>query len=273
MSNHLKLVSHPLCPYVQRAVVVMIEKQVAFERVDIDLADKPAWFLALSPTGKTPLLMVIRDGDTHALFESAAIVEYLDETCATPLMPGDPIERARSRAWIEFASATLADIAGLYAAPDVEAFAKRREALERRFVQIETALIGQWFAGEHFGLVDAAFAPVFRYLDAFERLAGLRLVDELVRLAQWRIALAKRPSVAAAVARDFPARLDRFLLARGSQLTRLILEHSLATAGTKPHHHPRPSRQSRKTPRHGQSLHPQSSQTLCPQSRSGSALP
>lgn len=228
MSDRLKLVSHPLCPYVQRAVIVMTEKQVAFERVDIDLADKPAWFLALSPTGKTPLLMV---GETHALFESAAIVEYLDETCGTPLMPADPIERARSRAWIEFASATLADIAGFYAAPDESAFASKQVALERRFGQIDAALAAPWFAGAQFGLVDAAFAPVFRYLDAFERLAGISLADGLARLAGWRLALANRPSVVAAVAPDYPERLELFLLARGSHLTRIILEHSLATAG------------------------------------------
>ena len=226
LSDSLKLVSHPLCPYVQRAVIVMTEKQVAFERIDIDLADKPAWFLELSPTGKTPLLMV---GETHALFESAAIVEYLDETCGTPLMPTDPIERARSRAWIEFASGTLADIAGLYAAPDEPAFANKCAALERRFGQIDAALAGPWFAGEDFGLVDAAFAPVFRYLDAFERLAGLALADGLARLSEWRQALAERPSVGVAVAPDYPARLEQFLLARRSYLTRAILEHSLAT--------------------------------------------
>lgn len=218
MSDPLKLVSHPLCPYVQRAVIVMTEKQVAFERVDIDLADKPAWFLALSPTGKTPLLMV---GATHALFESAAIVEYLDETRGAPLMPADPIERARSRAWIEFASGALADIAGLYAAPDEPAFASKQVALIQRFNQIDAALIGPWFSGERFGLVDAAFAPVFRYLDAFDRLAGLTLADGSVRFAEWRLALAKRPSVVTAVAPDYPARLEHFLLAQNSHLSRV----------------------------------------------------
>lgn len=231
MSDRLKLVSHPLCPYVQRAVIVMTEKQVAFERVDIDLADKPAWFLSLSPTGKTPLLIV---GETQALFESAAIVEYLDESCGTPLMPADPVKRARSRAWIEFASGTLAGIAGLYAAPDESAFANKCSALERRFVQIDAALAGPWFAGEQFGLVDAAFAPVFRYLDAFERLAGLKLADRLVRLAEWRGALAERPSVTIAVASDYPARLEKFLLARGAHLTRVIIEHSLVAASSRP---------------------------------------
>ena len=227
MSDRLKLISHPLCPYVQRAVIVLTEKQVAFERVDIDLADKPAWFLSLSPTGKTPLLMV---GETHALFESAAIVEYLDESCGPALMPTDPIERARSRAWIEFASGTLSDIAGLYAAPDELAFSNKCSALERRFVQIDAVLASPWFAGEQFGLVDAAFAPVFRYLDAFERLADLNLAAGLVRFAEWRSALAERPSVANAVAPDYPQLLEKFLLARDAHLARIIVGHSLVVA-------------------------------------------
>ena len=227
MSDRLKLISHPLCPYVQRAVIVLTEKQVEFERVDIDLADKPAWFLSLSPTGKTPLLIV---GETHALFESAAIVEYLDESTKPALMPSDPIKRARSRAWIEFASGTLADIAVLYSAPDEWAFADKCSALKRRFVQIDAVLVGPWFAGEQLGLVDAAFAPVVRYLDTFERLADLKLADGLVHIAKWRGALAKRPSVASAVAPDYPARLEKFLLAWDAHLTRVIIEHSLVAA-------------------------------------------
>ena len=45
------LISHPLCPYVQRAVIALAEKGVAFERIDVDLANKPDWFKALSPLG------------------------------------------------------------------------------------------------------------------------------------------------------------------------------------------------------------------------------
>lgn len=61
----LTLVSHALCPFVQRAAIVLAEKKVAFERIDIDLADKPDWFLAISPLGKVPLLKVVED-DGHA---------------------------------------------------------------------------------------------------------------------------------------------------------------------------------------------------------------
>src|SRR5260370_39029985 len=98
---------HKLCPYVQRAVIALSEKGVAFERIDIDLANKPAWFLAISPLGKTPVLQV---GDT-AIFESAVILEYLEETEPKPLHPADPLSRAEHRSWIEFGSAVLSDIA------------------------------------------------------------------------------------------------------------------------------------------------------------------
>ena len=66
----LTLVSHHLCPYVQRAAIALTEKAVPFDRIDVDLADKPAWFTAISPLGKTPVLKV---GDA-AIFESAVMV-------------------------------------------------------------------------------------------------------------------------------------------------------------------------------------------------------
>jgi glutathione S-transferase len=224
MSRRPLLVSHHLCPYVQRATIVAAEKDAALERTYIDLAAKPEWFLALSPTGKTPLLLVADDhGGEHPLFESAAIAEYLDETGGgSRLMPDDPIERARTRAWVEFASATLSDIAGLYVAADEAVFEVKRKTLSGRFHQLERAVVGPWFANEGFGLVDAAFGPVFRYLDAFETLAGVSLAEGLPKVAAWRAALTARPSVACAVAADYSERLRTFLLARGSYLSHLM---------------------------------------------------
>src|SRR5882724_6104021 len=87
MPGRLRLISHKLCPYVQRAVIALTEKSVAFERIDIDLANKPDWFVAISPLGKTPVLQV---GDVP-IFESAVILEYLEETQPSPLHPIDPL--------------------------------------------------------------------------------------------------------------------------------------------------------------------------------------
>src|SRR6202007_1039880 len=115
----LTLISHHLCPYVQRAAIALAEKAVPFDRIDVDLANKPAWFTAISPLGKPP---VRRAGDT-AIFESPVILEYLEEPQPNPLHPADPLARAEHRGWIEFASATLNDIWGFYTAPDEAALA------------------------------------------------------------------------------------------------------------------------------------------------------
>ena len=93
----LELVSHALCPYVQRAAISLAEKGLPFTRTDIDLANRPEWFRRLSPLGKVPLLRV---GDA-VLFESAAILEYLEDTQAPALHPADALQRARHRAWAQ----------------------------------------------------------------------------------------------------------------------------------------------------------------------------
>src|SRR5262245_56068948 len=129
----LTLVSHHLCPYVQRAAIALSEKSVAFDRVYVDLADKPDWFLSISPLGKTPVLKV---GD-RAIFESAVILEYLEETQPTPLHPSDPLTRAEHRSWIEFGSAALNDIWAFYVAPDATAFADKARTLSAKFDRIE----------------------------------------------------------------------------------------------------------------------------------------
>lgn len=216
----LTLVSHHLCPYVQRAAIVLAEKDTPFTRRYVDLSAKPGWFLAISPLGKTPVLLA---GD-EPLFESAVICEYLDDTVAPRLHPADPLRRARDRGWMEFGSAVLNTIAGFYNAPDAQALEARQGELRARFRQVEDALAGAgpFFAGERFGMVDAAFGPVFRYFDVFEQLGEPGLFAGLPRVQAWRAALAGRPSVQAAVTADYGERLARFLRDRGSELSRRI---------------------------------------------------
>lgn len=227
MSAIPHLISHHLCPYVQRAFIVAAEKKVVLDRTYINLAAKPDWFVALSPTGKVPLLRVTDSaGDEHVLFESVAICEYLDETNGHPLLPTDALARAKTRAWVEFASGTLADIAGFYAANDETVFNVKTEALRRRFVQVEAMLVGPWFMGDRFGFVDAAFGPVFRYLDAFEGFAGMTLATGLPEVTKWRTALAMRTSVAEAVADDYSERLVDFLQARKSHLSLVMASYA-----------------------------------------------
>ena len=204
-----------LCPYVQRAVIALTEKGVPFERIDIDLADKPDWFLEISPLGKTPVLMV---GD-HAIFESAVILEYLEETHGHPLHPGTLSRAPEHRSWIEFGSALLNDIAGLYSAPDEAAFKAKAAQLEARFARLESRLeVAPWFAGENFSLVDAVFGPVFRYFDVFDEIGAFGIRGQ-AELARWRFGAKRRPSVRPpCCSADYPALLRDFLDRRRSYI-------------------------------------------------------
>ncbi|MDP3692220.1 glutathione S-transferase family protein [Bradyrhizobium sp.] len=220
MATRLKLISHKLCPYVQRAVIALNEKGVAFERIDIDLADKPDWFLRVSPLGKVPVLTVNSDKGEVALFESNVICEYIEETLGgAKLHPQDPLQRAQHRAWMEFGSAILSDLWGLETTADAAVFESKREAIVAKFARVEAALgSGPFFAGQNFSLVDALFAPIFRYFDVFDELTDLAVFAGTPKLRMWRAKLAKRPSVQAAVGADYPKLLRAFLVRHDAHL-------------------------------------------------------
>jgi glutathione S-transferase len=203
---------------VQRAVIALTEKAVAFERIDVDLAKKPEWFLAISPLGKTPVLQV---GEVP-IFESAVILEYLEETQPPQLHPADALSRADHRAWIEFGSAVLNDIAGFYAAAEKVNFETKISQLEQRFARLESRVTAApWFDGEHFSLVDAVYGPIFRYFDVIDEIADFGILARKPKLSRWRHALAARPSVRAAVSPDYPVLLRNFIEWRNSWLSKL----------------------------------------------------
>ena len=219
MNPRLTLVSHHLCPYVQRAVISLTEKGVAFERIYVDLANKPGWFKTLSPLGKTPVLVV----GTSAVFESAVILEYLEETQPMPLHPSNALRRAEHRSLIEYGSSILSDIWGFYTAPDASTFTAKRVQLNDRFAWLEVrANATPWFDGGVFSLVDTVFGPVFRYFDVFDAIDDFGILTGKEKLVRWRAALAARPSIRQAVTPDYAARLWAFLEARRSHLSRLM---------------------------------------------------
>ncbi|OMH33596.1 glutathione S-transferase family protein [Motiliproteus sp. MSK22-1] len=219
------LISHSLCPYVQRAVITLEEKGVEYERIDIDLANKPEWFVKLSPLGRVPVLMV----DDQLLFESMVITEYLNEVTPGDLHSQQALIKAQHRSWIEFGSALLADIGGLYNAPDKAAFLQKTLVIAARLQQLEHTLqSNRYFSGDQFLLVDAVYGTVFRYFDIIETYLLTDIFAGFPKLTQWRKTLAERPSVAQAVTPDYADQLTVFLLKRGSYLSSLIAEQHCA---------------------------------------------
>ncbi len=222
----LHLISHHLCPYVQRSIITLTEKNIPHKRSYVDLSDKPNWFIEISPLGKVPLLKV----DDIVLFESAVICEYLNEITPGSLHPDDALQKAMHRSWIEFGSIILDNIAGFYNAKNQETFTSKREQLNARFAWLESHLHdGPYFSGEEFSLVDAVYGPVFRYFDVFEMIDDFRFFDLTPKVKAWRHMLHERASIKNAVAEDYPQKLLDFLERRNSYISQLIYAHSYRT--------------------------------------------
>ncbi len=208
----LTLISYALCPYVQRAVIMLREKQLDFVRYDIDLANKPEWFLRRSPLGKVPMLWVDQQ---HVVFESSVICEYIDNVSQNTMLPENPLTRAQYQGWMALGSHILNCIATLYSTPNLVVYKKACADIKTAFSSIEKQIALPYFDGDNFSMVDAVYAPIFRYFDVFESKLGLDfnslIFSQFVNISQWRSQLRQRPSVVSAVAQDYDERLVEFV--------------------------------------------------------------
>jgi glutathione S-transferase len=166
----VKLYDAARCPFCARVRIALAEKGFDYERVEIDLGNRPDWIYELNPTGKVPVL-----DDGFVLPESAVIMEYLDDRYPEqPLLPADPKSRALARKWVFRFDDLLGDDYYAYRRGDGNALAERLEQLP---------------VGDSL-FVDVAFAPwVIRAKEMLD-------VTLPARLESWLAQLAERPSVA-----------------------------------------------------------------------------
>jgi len=212
----LELVSFALCPFVHRSTTMLHEKGVPFELKYIDLKNKPDWFLAISPRGKVPVLVA----DGTPIFESAVINEFIDETHPPRLLPDDPLERARQRAWIEVANDLFAAQYKVGAAATKEELDAALTLVDGVLSRFEDAVKGPLFAGERFGIVDAAVAPALHRFVLLEAHSGRHFLAKHPKVDAWARRLATRPSVQKGVLPEFEAMFTRLLRERGGYLAR-----------------------------------------------------
>lgn len=220
---HYLLVSFKTCPWVQRAAIVLREKNVAFEFRHIDPDNRPDWFLAISPHRKVPVLRV---DETVSLFESNAIAEYLDETVAPRLHPADPVARAVNRAWTDYlptfaAAATAAAYAGTQADYD-RAVAGIPAVFERLERALESRGSGPFFNGAAYSLVDAAYAPFLQRYVFLHRVRPIGHLERFPRLQAWTDALLARPSTHSFPAGEFEALYRSNVKRRNTWLSQFI---------------------------------------------------
>lgn len=196
----LHLISFKTCPFVQRAVITLNQKNVEHEVTFIDLAEPPEWFLEISPLGKVPVLKV----DDEVLFESAVINEYLDEITGGDLQPKDSLQRAKNRAWIEVASDMLGNSYMMKYAADKENYEKYRSTLVSKLLRVEERLgDGPWFNGEQFTLADTAFAPLFMHNAVANHRFSVLDAETMPKVTAWSKRLLELPAVKNSVVAEF----------------------------------------------------------------------
>jgi glutathione S-transferase len=174
------------CPYCARTRIVLAEKGVEFETVEIDLSDRPAWLYEKNPTGRVPVL----EEDGWALPESAVIMEFLEERYPEPpLLPADPADRAAVRLLV-FRDHDLTD--PYYAFRRGEEGAAER--LDAALAQLDVLLYERDFlGGAEYGLADIAYVPwILRARD----MLGVKL-SGYPSLGAWLERLEERPAIAA----------------------------------------------------------------------------
>lgn len=182
MLPKLELISFKLCPFVQRAVIVLKNKKVDFDITFIDLNSPPDWFKALSPLGQVPVLKVGND----VLFESSVIQEYVDEITPPTLMPSDSLLKAKNRAWIAFAGGVFEGPYMMANAKDAESFEEALHEMMGKLARLETVHSGKdYFNGDEFRLIDAAYAPLFMRLDIIGQAANIDFLKDLPVMAKW----------------------------------------------------------------------------------------
>ncbi|MBF6056787.1 glutathione S-transferase family protein [Thiomicrorhabdus heinhorstiae] len=199
MQSKLELVSFKLCPFVQRAVIVLKQKGVDFDITYIDLNDPPEWFKAISPLGQVPILKA----DGEVLFESAVIQEFVDEITPPSLHPQDPLIKAKHRAWMSFSSEIIFAAHGVVTAKEEGEFEQKQVAVKEKLARLEGVHSGgDYFAGDQLHLIDTTIAPLFMRLDFIKQLCGIDLLLGLPKCKHWSEVLLAMPAVQESVVPD-----------------------------------------------------------------------
>lgn len=201
MSDPIKLITSKLSPYGHRVEMVLIEKNIPYEKQDISLATKPDWFVKDAPLGKVPLLYV---GD-KPLFESIAICEYLEEAFPeNPLHPKDALLKGWHRGWMEVASGITSATLGMIFSQNQEEFDLKKVEIVTRLAAIDKHLkFSPYFDGEKFSLVDACMASAFKPLTFIDNKFTLEIFDLYKTAATYVESVVARGSLHKALPDDY----------------------------------------------------------------------
>jgi len=175
----MRLYSGTVCPYSHRCRIVLYEKGMDFEVIDVDLMNKTEDVATINPYGKVPVL-VERD---LVLYEANIINEYIDERFPHPqLMPPDPVMRGRARLFLHrFEQEIYSQVESIESGQARQAD-KARTVIRDNLTQLAQILSNQKFLlGDEYSMLDVAIAPLLWRLDHY----GIQMGKEAAPLMKY----------------------------------------------------------------------------------------
>ncbi|ROV59142.1 glutathione S-transferase family protein [Vibrio ponticus] len=212
----IKIVSFKICPFVQRVTAALEAKQIPYEIEFISLSDKPQWFLDISPNGQVPLL--VTEAGT-ALFESDAIIEYIEDEYG-PLEQGISNEqRALDRAWSYLGAKHYLAQCSTMRSSDQALFSERLTNLQKAFAKVEQQLgEGAYFKGEQLSNVDIAWLPLLHRAHIIKQHSCVDMLQGFPKVQAWQQALLETGLMARSVPEDFEQVFANFYLSEQTHL-------------------------------------------------------
>lgn len=207
----IKIVSFKICPFVQRVTAALEAKKVPYSIEYISLDDKPQWFLDLSPNGQVPIL-VTESGKT--LFESDAIIEYIDDEFGALELNVSNEDRALERAWSYLGTKHYMTQCGTMSSKDKVSFEERVIKLEQVFKKVEKQLSGAtaFFKSDSLSKVDIAWLPLLHRFAIVKEYTGYDFLCGLPKVQAWQKAILSTGLIEKTVSEDFNSRFHAFYL-------------------------------------------------------------
>lgn len=189
----MRLYSGTVDPYSHRCRIVLFEKGMDFEVIDVDLTNKTEDLAILNPYGEVPVL-VERD---LVLSEANIINEYIDERFPHPqLMPADPVMRARARLFLyNFEKDLFSHIKDIEST-DAGVADKARKIVRDNLTQLVPIFSKQsYLMGDEYSMLDVAITPLLWRLGHY----GIELPNQAAPLLKYAERLFSRPMYAEAM--------------------------------------------------------------------------
>jgi len=217
--SSLNLLTVAFSPYGQRVETLLLEKNISYNKEQIDLGNKPNWFSDISPLGKIPVLLV----DDKPLFESLAILEYIEATYTENILhPKNQFVLAWHRGWMEFSNTLLSLTFGLVFADNAQTISQKQEELKNKLALFAKQLKQQpYFNGDFFSILDITMASAMQPLLFLSENFNLNLFENLDNLLQYANNVVSRPNFIKSLPDNYSQIFENFLKRKNSFLLQL----------------------------------------------------